>query len=97
VRGGNTLRGAEEQSEYRLDRASRIVSLSNVTFRQLDSKPRALAHISGKEFESHKAPKVGILSFVDDTHPAAEFLDDAVVRDGLSDQFRNPNPRGRQS
>jgi hypothetical protein len=33
--------------------------------------------------------KPGVFSFVDHTHPAAaEFLDDAVVRDGLADHSK---------
>ena len=41
----------------------------------------------------------GVLSLVDHTHPAtAEFLDDAVVRDGLANHFEeNSNPRRTQS
>ena len=45
---------------------------------------RVLRYIIGQEFESDEATEVGILGFVDHTHPAAaELLDDAVVRDGL--------------
>jgi hypothetical protein len=37
-------------------------------------------------FERHKAAELYILSLVDDAHPpAAQLLDDAVVRDGLTD------------
>ena len=46
---------------------------------------RVLRHIVGQEFESDKATKVGVLGLVNHTHPtAAEFLDDAVTRDGLA-------------
>ena len=39
-----------------------------------------------QEFESDKTVETNVLSLVDDTHPAAaEFLNDAVVRDGLAD------------
>src|SRR4029077_3738076 len=39
-----------------------------------------------QEFESHEAAKVGVLGFIDHTHTAAaEFLDNAVVRNGLAD------------
>jgi hypothetical protein len=41
----------------------------------------------GQEFQGDEAFKLGVLGFVDDAHPpAAEFLDDAVVRNGLADQ-----------
>ena len=48
--------------------------------------------VSGKvfrqEFQGDKAAKLGVLSLVNHTHPAAaELLDDPVVRDGLADQF----------
>src|SRR5713101_2303494 len=40
----------------------------------------------GQEFEGDEAAKLGILSLVDHTHPAATgLLIDAVVRDGLAD------------
>src|SRR5579864_1341482 len=38
----------------------------------------------GQEFERHQTPQFNVLGFVDDTHAASsEFLEDAVVRDGL--------------
>jgi hypothetical protein len=43
----------------------------------------------GKEFESHKAAKIGILGLIHHTHPAAaELLNDAVMRYGLADQSK---------
>src|SRR5256886_9500542 len=40
----------------------------------------------GKEFEGHETPQLGILSLINHTHPAAtELLQNAVVRDGLTD------------
>jgi hypothetical protein len=46
---------------------------------------RVLGNIVRKEFQSDEAPKVGVLGFVDHTHPAAaELLDDAVVGDGFA-------------
>jgi hypothetical protein len=40
----------------------------------------------GQEFEGDEAAKLGIVSLVDHTHPAATgLLIDAVVRDGLAD------------
>ena len=43
-------------------------------------------HFIGQELEGHKATEFDILGLVDHTHPAAaQFLDDAVVRNGLAD------------
>src|ERR1700688_3796053 len=50
---------------------------------------RTLSDIVGKKLERDKAPENGVLSLVDDTHPAAaQLLDDAVMRDGLPDHWR---------
>ena len=39
-----------------------------------------------EEFEGDETAKLGVLSFIDHTHPATtELLDDVVVRDGLAD------------
>ena len=39
-----------------------------------------------QEFQGDEAMQPRVLGFVDDAHPtAAQFLDDAVVRDGLPD------------
>ena len=44
-----------------------------------------MSDIFGQELQRNETSKLGVLSLVDDTHPAAaEFLDDAVVRDGLA-------------
>src|SRR6266851_427222 len=41
-----------------------------------------------QEFQGDKAMESGVLSLIHNTHPAAaELLDDAVVRDVLTDQF----------
>jgi hypothetical protein len=41
------------------------------------------------KLQRYEASKFGVLSFVDDTHPAAaEPLDDAVMRDRLADHMR---------
>ena len=49
----------------------------------------SLAASCVQEFQRDKAMKLHILGFVDNTHPpAAQFLDDAVVRDGLADHAR---------
>ena len=57
---------------------------------RLTSEPfqslQVLGYVLWQEFQRDEAPKLGVLSLVDHTHPAsAEFLDDAVVRDGLPD------------
>jgi len=50
-----------------------------------------------KKLESHEAVQSGILSFVHHTHAAAtELLDDAVMRNGLADQFEGNSVLGRQ-
>jgi hypothetical protein len=49
-----------------------------------------LRDIVGEKFKRDKATKRGVLRSVDDTHaPAAEFLDDAVVRDNLVDHLKD--------
>src|SRR5580700_4958447 len=42
---------------------------------------------NGPEVESHKATELYILRLVDHTHPAAEFFEDATVRDGLANRW----------
>jgi hypothetical protein len=50
---------------------------------------RVLRQIFGQELQCHKAPKISVLGFVDHTHASsAEFFDDAIVRDGLVDHWR---------
>ena len=62
---------------------------------------RVMSHVLRHELERDEATKLGVLSLIDDTHPApAELLDDAVVRDGLSDhgaQAEMVGMRGRGS
>ena len=42
-------------------------------------------HFIGKEFEGDETAEVGVFGLVDDSHAsAAEFIDDAVVRDRLA-------------
>ena len=46
----------------------------------------SLATSSGRNFRATKRSELYVLGFVDDTHAAAaEFLDDAIVRDRLAD------------
>ena len=48
---------------------------------------RILGDFVGQELERDEATEFDVLGLVDDSHAAtAEFLDDAVVRDGLADQ-----------
>ena len=47
---------------------------------------RVLGDVVGKEFQSNEPAEVGVFGFVDDAHAAAaEFLNDAVMGDGLAD------------
>ncbi len=47
---------------------------------------RISGHILGQEFQCDKPVEARVLSFVDNAHAAApEFIDDAVVRDGMAD------------
>ena len=48
---------------------------------------RIVGDVIGKKFESDEAAELRVFGFVDDAHSAAaEFFDDAVVRDCLADQ-----------
>jgi hypothetical protein len=47
---------------------------------------RIFGYLVGQELEGDESVEFDILSFVDNTHPTtAQFLDDAVVRNGLTD------------
>ena len=47
---------------------------------------RVVRHVIGQELQGNKAAEFGVFGLIDHTHAApAEFLDDAVVRDGLAD------------
>ena len=49
----------------------------------------SLRHLVRKELQSDHAAEFEVFGFVDHTHPAAtELLDDAVMRDGLSEHWR---------
>ena len=49
---------------------------------------RVLRQFVGQEFKGDETAKFGVLSLVDHSHAAAaEFFDNAVVRDGLVDHF----------
>ncbi len=47
---------------------------------------RVSGHFLGQEFEGDKATEIYILGLVDYSHPAAQLLQDAIVRDGLADE-----------
>src|SRR5260370_571614 len=50
---------------------------------------RAFGYVVGQELESYKATELHILGLVYDTHRAgAKLLDDVIVRDGLSNHWR---------
>ena len=56
---------------------------------------RIVGDVIGKKFEGDEAAELGVFGFVDDAHSAAaEFFDDAVMRDGLSDQGGGIGHRG---
>ncbi len=45
-----------------------------------------------KEFQCNRAFEFGVFGLVNDTHPTfPEFLEDLVVRDGLTDQKHTPS------
>src|SRR5215813_3626019 len=47
---------------------------------------RIVGKVVGQKLEGDETAKLLVLSFVDNTHPAvAQFLADAIVRDGLAD------------
>jgi hypothetical protein len=48
-----------------------------------------VGYVVGKELKGDKAAETCVLGLIHHTHPAAtELLDDAVVRDGLADHWR---------
>jgi hypothetical protein len=50
---------------------------------------RIASHFVGQEFKAYKTVQPGVLSLINHTHPAAaEFFDDAVMRNGLFDHRR---------
>jgi hypothetical protein len=56
---------------------------------------RISSNFVGQELQGDKPVQGYVFGLVDHTHPATtELLDNAVVRDGLADQF---DPRRRQS
>ncbi len=67
--------------------------LSAKTFQRL----RVFCNILRQELQSDKATEFDVLGLVDHTHPAtAQLLDDAVVRDGLTDHWRKSYVRQRE-
>jgi hypothetical protein len=52
---------------------------------------RVAGHLLGQELQGDKTAQVGVFGLVNDAHAAAaELFDDAVVRDGLADQWKRP-------
>src|SRR5271163_5054149 len=50
---------------------------------------RVFGDVVGKELEGNETMQASVLSLVHDAHAApTQFLDDAVVRDGLADHWR---------
>jgi hypothetical protein len=51
----------------------------------------------GQKLERHKAMQAGVFGFVNHTHTApAQFLDDAIVRNGLANHRREAQARGQE-
>ena len=49
---------------------------------------RVVGYVLGQKLQRNEAAKLSVLGLVDDAHSAApEFLDDAVVRDDLTDEL----------
>jgi len=47
---------------------------------------RVFREVIGKELEDDETTELGVLSFVNDAHAsAAQFFEDAIVREGLAD------------
>src|ERR1700683_1994246 len=73
-----------DRANIRMVQSRRCSSFAPKTFQRL----RIFREFGGQEFKGDEAAKFGVLSLVDHAHtPAAEFFDDAVVRDGLADHF----------
>src|SRR6266478_5413794 len=59
---------------------------------------RVTGNLLRQELEGDEAMQPRVLSLIDDAHtPSTEFLDDAVVRDGLAYHFERDSALGRQS
>src|SRR5580700_584354 len=71
-----------DRTDIRMIQSRRSASLAAEAFQSV----RLLRHIVRKKFKGDEAAKLGVLGLVDNTHTAAaKLLDDAVVRDGLTD------------
>jgi hypothetical protein len=52
---------------------------------------RVFGDVVGEEFQRDETAEFYVFGFIDNAHSsAAEFLDDAVVRNGLADHWRMP-------
>jgi hypothetical protein len=51
---------------------------------------RVWGNAVGQELEGHEAAELGVLGFVNHTHPAAELFQDAVVRNGSAQHEAPP-------
>jgi len=70
------------RADVRMIQCGRGTSFTSEAFQRLG----VMREVFRQEFQSDEAPKLGILSLVDDTHPAAtQLLDDAIMRDTLTD------------
>jgi len=59
---------------------------------------RVFGYVVGQELESHKTTKFDVLGLIDHTRPAAaQFLDNAVMLDGLADHRVTPKRASKAS
>src|SRR6266576_4427081 len=69
-------------------------SFTPETFQSL----RITGNVVGQELQGDEAAKLGVLGLVDHTHSAAaQFLQDAIVRNGLAQQEKRRSDLGRKS
>jgi hypothetical protein len=53
---------------------------------------RIVGMVIGQDIQSHTPSQLQVFCLVHDAHPAAQLLDDAVVRDGLPDELGTLEP-----
>ena len=56
-----------------------------------------LRYLVGKELQGNETVELDVLGLVDHTHAAAQLVQNAVVRNGLADQFERDSVLGSQS
>src|SRR5689334_10137659 len=77
------LRDFVDSADVGMVKGGSSTRLSAKAFQSL----RVLCHVLRQELQSDITTEFGVLGLVDNAHPAAaQLLDDAVVRNGLTDQ-----------